>query len=232
MISRWPCGWRRMPSPWRTAARLLAASLASSSAVSFCADKRADCATKALAAECEGSAWMAATCPVSCGLCGLGGPVNRTDCADTNVHCAHWAEQGQCATNAAAMQEACPTSCGLCTPEVCVARVEEGAATRGGARTLTRAPPLLQRAALTARRSPHAVHRRSDALPGVGRVWRVRLKPAVCGGDVPQHVRRVPAGVQGPRRALRQLGEPRRVRAELRDDGADVPNVVRLVRGR
>ena len=81
----------------------------------FCADKRTDCPTRAQAGCSDPS--VALSCPVSCGYCGEGRPVNLTGCKDTDVHCSHWAEDGQCESNAEAMRQNCPTSCGLCTPE-------------------------------------------------------------------------------------------------------------------
>ena len=154
-LTRW---MSRMATPVRSASLLML--MAQAAGVSFCSDKRSDCPAKAaVATYCADDPWAASTCPFSCGLCGEGKPVNWTDCADTDVHCGHWAELGECTSNPKMMRQTCPTSCGLCTPEVRRRPANPG----GGIEDCEQAPDVLLSPWMT-------VRGRSDALPGLGRV--------------------------------------------------------------
>jgi len=87
------------------------------SAESHCNDKRSDCFAKAAVKDWCLNPQAAVTCPFSCGYCGEGRPVNQTGCKDVDVHCAWWAQSGECDTNPEMMRRTCPTSCSMCTPE-------------------------------------------------------------------------------------------------------------------
>ena len=86
--------------------------VASVTFLAICNDRSPHCHTWQQSGECDSNAaFMALTCPVSCGTCEGG-----DGCADNHKECVAWMQQGECEKSPAVMLKACPVSCGICSP--------------------------------------------------------------------------------------------------------------------